>query len=282
MHLEMVEVNLVPDVDQSSMFVSLDIKLAEDTSLPSILNFKIPIDAQLQTAANRSSDGSLSSAEIEVTADGTWQEISLTTSSLEILIEYDDPNLTQEDDRWVFEFTWLSIYPLDSLYMVVEQPTESSDISTDGVLSRLSDETSNTVYYSGEMGSLDAGETWSLVLISAYDVDTLTNASLEVAPAMPIDENTDGRSPSPLDVVIWLLMTAVAILIIIVLYYWWFRVHVINKHNRIIHDIETMNPEKQVIFCHECGMLSQSGDDYCRNCGTQLRKVGRPTSPPQV
>jgi hypothetical protein len=33
-----------------------------------------------------------------------------------------------------------------------------------------------------------------------------------------------------------------------------------------------INPDKQAVFCHECGSRSRPGDSYCRSCGTELHR----------
>ena len=202
-HLEKLEVTLSPDVDQSTVTVNLDIILAEDTPLPKILSFQIPADAQLQSIANQLEDGTLSPAENKIATTDSWQDVELTASSLAFQINYIDPNLTEEDGRWIFDFEWLSIYPLDSLSIMAQLPSDISSISAVPSLIKLNDETTGAPYYSGEMGSVDAGESWSFSLIFTILADFVVDSSLEIVPAMPIDETTTGRTASPLSVVMW-------------------------------------------------------------------------------
>ena len=75
-----------------------------------------------------------------------------------------------------------------------------------------------------------------------------------------------------MSVAFWLLAVAFAMLIMVGLYYWWFRVNISHKGERVAQGIGITNPEKQAVFCHECGMRSKAGDSYCRNCGTELRE----------
>jgi ribosomal protein L37E len=50
-------------------------------------------------------------------------------------------------------------------------------------------------------------------------------------------------------------------------------VNITRKTGRIVQGVGIMNPEKQAVFCHECGNRSKVGDHYCRNCGTELRHL---------
>ncbi len=107
------------------------------------------------------------------------------------------------------------------------------------------------------------------------NIFTQTSPGLDVEAADPVDETTPGRSPSPLSVIMWLVTVAVAILILVGLYYWWFQVDLRDKRERFVQGAGIMNPEKQVVYCHECGKRSRIGDSYCSNCGTELRKPTR-------
>lgn len=97
----------------------------------------------------------------------------------------------------------------------------------------------------------------------------------QVEAAEPIDESTPGRAPSPLSVVIWLLVAALAVLILLGIYYWWFQGKTSDEPVRSVPGVGILNPEKQAVFCHECGMRSRPGDYYCSNCGTELRRLSR-------
>ena len=264
------------------MVVDLYLKLAENTPFPVELSFLIPENAQVQTVASQSGEDSQYPLEHDITTSDSWQVIQLTASSPEILIAYYDLNLTEENAIQRFEYEWLSFYACDSLEIIIQQPSTLSSLASNPALNLQSDETTGALTYAGEMGAVEAEKSWSLLLKYTNPAAFSTPSSAEVSPAMPIDGTTAGRSSSPLTIIVGLLIAAVIILIVLGLYYWWFRTNVAKRQTRIVQDVETQNPEKAVIFCHECGMLSQTGDGYCRNCGTQLRKVGKFSPPPDL
>lgn len=270
--LDSVTVNLWPESDRSSVLVTYEIKLSDTTSLPHELVFQIPADAQVQAVVSLDADDRPVSLEKEVIPNGLWQDIQFTTLSSTIRLEYYDPAIVKQDDLRLFEYQWLSIYRTESLSVFIEQPFGANEIMTDPPLSRINDDSRDRTYYTTEIGPVDVGELFSLTLQYVKNSANLAYPALEVSLAVPIDENTRGRTASPLSVVMWLLAVAVAVLILVGLYYWWFRVNIHNKRDHVVQGVGILNPEKQAVFCHECGMRSRTGDSYCRNCGTELRR----------
>jgi len=96
--------------------------------------------------------------------------------------------------------------------------------------------------------------------------------ALAVEPAVDVDEITPGKTPSPLSVVLWLLSFAVAVLLLVGVYFLWFHHKTREGQAHLVDGVGIRNPEKQMIFCHECGKRSSPGDIFCSNCGTELRR----------
>jgi len=265
-------VNLWPEHDRPSMLVIYEIDLAEDTPLPQDLVFQIPEDAELVTVSGRNPGGRLVVLDHTVTTIGDWQDVTFATDSLEIQMEYYDPNLIKQEEIRLFEFQWLSIYPVDLLQLIVRQPFGASEIQGEPSLGERIAGRSGMQYYLVEAGAVPAGELFTLSLRYIKNTANLSYPALEVLPLTPINADTPGRTPSPMQVVLWLVAVALAVLIMVGLYYWWFRVNITQKSDRITQGIGFTNPEKQAVFCHECGTRSKAGDSYCRNCGTELRQ----------
>ncbi len=271
-NLETVVVSLLPEYKQPSMLVIYDIQLAEDTPLPQELVLQIPVDAELVSISGRNPGGQLDLLEYDLNSIGDWQDIVFTTNSLDIQIEYDDPNLIKQEDVRLFDYQWLSIYSVEVLSLVVRQPFGASEVETQPSMGQKIDGRGGIQYYENTIGRVPAGELFELSLRYVKNTANLSYPALQVMPESPIDESTSGRTPPPESVALWLLAVAFAVLIMVGLYYWWFRVSYSQKSDRITQGVGIMNPEKQAVFCQECGMRSKAGDSYCRNCGTQLRQ----------
>jgi len=221
------------------------------------------------------------SQEGDAITTGDWQNIRFITPSPEIRIEYRDTNLIKQNDQREYIFEWQATYPVSSLIVILHPPYGASELDANPPLRASTDGGENPNQYAGEFGDLAAGETFSLHLRYTRNTTNLSYPALDVAPAMPLDETTAGRSASPLSVVLWLLVVALAVLISVGLYYFWFRVNSLEKRSRAYNSVRIINPDKNVIFCHECGMRSQAGDSYCRNCGTSLHQTNQKKRPPQ-
>lgn len=279
--LSSVEVSLFPEFNRPSMLVVFEIELDESNAVPKPMSFQIPKDAQLLAIYNREANNSVIQLEGEFELIGDWKSVQFTTTTHKIRIEYYDPNLIKQGNQRSFEFKWLSIYPVDEISVSLRQPLGASDVITEPNLGEKVAGSEGLDYYTADFGGVPAGSVFFLSLSYTKNTGNVAYPALEVEPALPINQEAAGRTPPPSSVVLWLLMVVVAVLIMVGLYYWWFRVNVLDKRERLVQGVGITNPEKQVIFCHECGMRSKPGDTFCSNCGTELRKPTQFERPPR-
>lgn len=282
--IDALDVQLLPEYEPESMLVIWKIGLSEDTSLPRELMVKIPAEAEIQSITLVENDGGqiLVNAEGEAITIGEWQNIRLTTTLPEVHMTYLDPNLTEENNQRIFNFSWISSYTVNTITINVYQPHGINDINTTPPLPLITDKTNPISQYTGELGAVSAGENFTFTLSYSNGAGTPAYPNLDVVPAMPVDERTTGRSASPLSVILWLIAVAVSILFLVGWYFWWIRKNIMEKRNRAYQGVGTMNLERQVVYCHECGMRSESNDNYCRNCGTALHQSTQRNQIPQI
>lgn len=255
------------------MLVVVDIELSTASPNPRMLTFQIPADSESLIVTQRITEGEQALLDYEVAEIGKWQDLRFSTDAQAIQIEYYDPNLVKEGDRRFFDYQWLSIYDVETLSLTVRQPFGAGEIQSDPPLGGGETGPDDANYYTHKVGSVPAGELFTLSLIYTKDTANLAYPALEVEPAAPVSDATAGRTPPPLSVITWLLTVAVAVLLLVSMYYWWFKSNVMKKQDRIVQGVGILNPEKQEVFCHECGMRSRPEDSYCCNCGTELRKT---------
>ncbi|MFW5713048.1 MAG: zinc ribbon domain-containing protein [Brevefilum sp.] len=232
----------------------------------------MPAEAESLNVFERSSDGEKIPLSYEASEDGFWEEIRFSTEARIIQIEYTDPNIVKLEDRRFYDFRWLSIYPVETLTLTARQPFGAGEIHTEPELEDTETGPDEAMYSTGKFGPISAEELFSLNLTYVKNTSNLAYPALEVEPAVPVTDATPGRTSSPLSVVMWLFTVAVAVILLVGLYYWWFKSNVMEKQDRIVQGVGIMNPEKQAVFCHECGMRSRPVDSYCSNCGTELRR----------
>ena len=261
------------------MLVRYEIQLDEGSRMPVDLTLQIPVDAQSLTISNLNEDNDTLGLQTDVEDIGLWKDVRFTTITRVIEVEYYDPNLVKEGEQRLFEFEWLSIYPVDSLSLTIRQPFGGSDIHSQPAMDEKFTGSGNIEYYTGELGSVPAGEVFTLSLMYTKNTSNPAYPALPVAPAMDVNETTPGKTPSPLSVVLWLLSFAVAVLVLVGIYYLWFHYKTREKQTHVVDGVGIRNPEKQMVFCHECGKRSSPGDIFCSNCGTELRRVDSFTKP---
>jgi hypothetical protein len=278
--LESVSLQLLPEFDQPSVYVIYEINLAETLPLPETLLIEVPPEAQILNVLNFTTQGRPVELSYEESQMGFWKDLRFSPAYPRIRIAYQDPNLIRQDSERLYTHQWLSIYPVKTLSVMIRQPQGASEIVSQPALNALADLLEGYQYYSADFGPIPAGELFTLTL--SYTKDTGAFPALSVAPAVPIDDTAQGRTPSPVSVILWLLLASVAIMIIVTLYHLWVRANLADKRERIVQGVGILNPEKQIYFCHECGMRSRLGDSYCSNCGTELRKPTPFDQPPSI
>lgn len=274
-NLDSVRIQLLPEYIQPTVLVIYEIFLAETISLPQDLTFEVPADVEVLRVINITTDDRPVELSYQKSPAGMWNNLQFTATTHHIRIEYQDPNLVRQGNQRLYEFRWLSLYPVRVFSVSVRQPLGASEIQSQPALSKLEDPLAEFTEYSAVFGAVPAGELFTLSFIYTKNPGDLASLSLPVEPASPINGNALGRTPSPASVILWLLIASVAVIIVVGLYYWRFLVNLSDERERVVQGVGIMNPEKQVFFCHECGMRSRVGDRYCNNCGSELRKISQ-------
>ena len=270
--LDSVSVQLLPEYTHPAVIVIYEINLDETLPLPQNLTINIPADAEIIavinfTRANRPVELTYQEARF-----GKWKDLQFTATTHRIRIDFQDPNLVRENNHRAYEFQWLSIYPTNFLSVTVRQPLGASVIQSQPSLQRLAESPDEHPEYGLTFGNISAGELFTLSFSYNKDTGDPANPALPVGPARPIDQDASGRAPSPIGVILWMLVVGVVILTITGLYYLRFRLKEAEKFEHIGQAVGIMNPERQTFFCQECGLRANIGDSYCSNCGTELRK----------
>lgn len=271
--LDSVSIHLLPEYIQPTVLVIYEIFLDESLPLPQELTFEVPVDVQVLNVINFTLEDRPVELVHEKSQIGNWKIVRFTATTDHIRIEYQDPNLVRQGNQRMYEFQWLSAYPVRALTVSVRQPLGASEIQSQPPLNKLEDLFEEYTDFSADLGAIPAGELFILSFSYTKDARDLAHPALPVEPASPINGNAPGRTPSPESVILWLLIASVAVVIVVGLYYWRFRINLTGKRKRVVQGVGVMNPEKQAFFCHECGMRSRAGDRFCYNCGTELRKM---------
>ena len=101
---DLIQVDIQPEYDRPDVLVTYKINLASDVSLPAELKLHIPVEsASPSSLVRRDMDGLLYPLPYTVNPAGQWLEISFTTSSSQVQLEYYDPNLVRNGRQRHFD-----------------------------------------------------------------------------------------------------------------------------------------------------------------------------------
>jgi hypothetical protein len=168
--VHLLEIDFWPEYDRPSMLVIYQITLSSQVSLPTELTFRIPtIAGEPNAVATQDNNGALVNVDYSRVVQGEWAYISFTASSPTIQLEYYDPNLEIVDTSRHFEYQWQDDYPVDNLFIKVQQPFKAREmqISPGMVGPGLLSDGMN--YYCTHLGT---AQTDSLIIIDYEIVDT--------------------------------------------------------------------------------------------------------------
>jgi len=271
--LENVEVLLIPEFDQLSILVSYNVTLAEDTPLPLQVSLQIPAHiSSLSRVGFNTEDGQFQATTYRLSPDADWTNVAFITESLSIQVEYYDPNVVKDGDRRSFLFTWMSQYDVSDFVFHLHMPIGASHVLMTPDLGSSQHYIEGFDCYNKSLGSVAAGEALTLELNYNESVNDLNYTALVVQAVEPIGEATAGRT-SDSNIIINLLMAIAGLALLgIVIYYWWYstrrRKMAIPEGRRAA----SVAPTTPLIYCQECGQRSAVGDQYCRNCGADLKR----------
>jgi hypothetical protein len=269
--LTTLQVQLWPEYDQPSMLVIFDFEVAPETSLPARVEFEIPRNANLIAVAALQ-NGDLINARFEepVTQDDAKLFAVIVESLTAHHFEYYQP-LARSADTRQFSFRWDGRYAVDEFSLRVQQPLDTTTLTTDPPLKPSQDSLDGLTYFANQPQRLDAGTPYPLNLEYQKTSEALTVPPTSVEPSQPLGEETAGRI-SANDY--WPYVAGVVGILLIAggvgYYYMTQRIQRFNPRRRQRPRREDAAANSEV-YCHQCGQRARAGDRFCRVCGTRLR-----------
>jgi len=261
-------IGIWPERTGQSVFVSMDLMLSADVSLPQALVLQIPTTAVIKSLLSVDDRGSVQQTNWEEVSGDYWKDIQFTATASNILIEYTDPTLVFFDQLRTYSFSWKANYMVNNLIVSIRQPFGAGNMVTHPDADGLE----GCCTYILNAGRVSAGTTYDATFHYVKDLENTDYPALSVSPVETVDENTSGRTILPSTVVVLMLAVALVLILLVGFYYWWFQRRYIKQEGPGTDRWLMRRSEQKAIFCHECGSRSQLGDAYCRNCGTELRK----------
>jgi hypothetical protein len=208
-----------------------------------------------------------------------------------IQIEYYDPRLTTSDSDRNYELIWMGDYPTGSLIVQLQQPIDAQQVITVPAATSSVQGSDGLVYHTIEFGPQPAGLPTSVNISYVKDTDTLSGERFIVQPSTPISENTSGRV-TIVDVLPWGLGIVGILLLGGGLWWYWqagreqpkTRRTKRGQRSRGRHPKPRFQSGSQResspsvsadtgVYCHQCGKRAETGDRFCRSCGSKLREI---------
>ncbi|MCL4561860.1 MAG: zinc ribbon domain-containing protein [Chloroflexi bacterium] len=273
------EVDLWPEYDRPDVLVIYRLTLDPTTPLPAQTGVFIPASVgDPYNLAYVGPDGNLYNLNYTRTAKGDLAEISFSTPSAQIQLEYYDSTLIKNGTSRKFTFHWPQNSPVGSLTMQVQQPLGATDMQITPSLGSGASGDGGLIYYTATVGPVAAETGFSLQLSYQKANDDLSLQSLKVQPSAPIDASTTGRLTLD-DVLPWII-GAFGILLIGGGGWWYWQSGRDNQPNRTRrrHELPAGKApagngvQPGAVYCHRCGKRAEPEDIFCRSCGARLRR----------
>ena len=277
--LAIFEVDIRPEFDDPSVLVIYHMVLSADTKLPAQITVHIPARAQKPSAVAwvDSADGSLYELKNSTVLNGDWIDVTMSTPAPEIQLEYYDPSLKKDGSVRSYQYQWDGGFEINELSINIEEPVGATDMVISPKLGSPQQGQNGVTYYYAKLGAVPLGTKFNIELQYTKSDDALSIEQLKVSSSGPLNENTSGRTT--LNEVMPKLLIVIGGLLIFGLFWWLQSVknHSPKKrpselrHKAVIKQI--LDEPETAEHCHECGTKAQPGDQFCRVCGTRLRKI---------
>ncbi|MDH3944564.1 MAG: zinc ribbon domain-containing protein [Anaerolineae bacterium] len=241
--IEAIDIGLWPEFDRPEMLVIYRIMLAEDTTLPVQVSFRIPTRAGEPHAV---ADDVTGDKAYSLNVQGEWTQVIFTAEGLFLQIEFYDPALDASSSPRHYDFEWPGDYAVTSSVINIKLPGDSDNVVISPSFGSGQTGEDGYLYYQAVAGELPAGEPFNISL----------------------DYERGG-----VDFQQWVVWGIGALGVVLI---GW------GGYRFMAASRASSNPSRHrrkpaasgtggARFCHSCGEATKKGDQFCRNCGTELR-----------
>lgn len=276
--LDSTIVQLWPEFDRPDMLVIYDFTLSAGTALPQDIDFRIPAEAEVAVVAVGQTSDTVTDQGIVhgERVDGAWKVVTIkSVSGPAIRLEYYD-SLQVNGSARHYVYTWPGDYATSNLIAIFQQPVDATDLVLNPAAASSQLDRNNLIYYQVNFASLAAGKTATLTADYQKTTDRLSKSLTLVEPSAPLDNNAQGKVTLSA-LLPWVIGGAGFLLIVVGLViglnYWRStnqQPNVRKRHAATRRQEESATED--VLYCPQCGKRAQPADQFCRTCGTRLRR----------
>lgn len=273
--LASLNIELWPEYDRPDMLVIYNATLSSEVSYPVEVNFRIPAAAEIHAVAVGTEPNTVGDVPYDRRINGSWAVISFTAALPAIQFEYYDPALRKEGPLREYEYQWPGDFGVETFAMRVQQPAEAESLRLSPDIGSPAPGGDGLLYHHVDVGSLAAGDTFSLSLEYQKESDALTRDSQIIQPSGPVSQGTPGRVDVQQVLSLVLALLGVAFIFGGVIWFWLSRrEQTASKSRRGRRAVRLKTAEEETnaqVYCHHCGKRAGPNDRFCRSCGTRLR-----------
>jgi hypothetical protein len=278
--LDKLQISIWPEYDQHSVLIIYQMNLSTTTSYPATLSIRIPSDAgEPNAVAARQVDGSLFTIDYSRQVVGEWAIITFTTTTPELQLEYYDPSLTKDGTARHFTYLWPGDYTVSQLSVQVQQPFDATQMRISPSLGQGSLGDSNLTYYTQDLGTVSAGQDFQISIDYQKASDVLSAENLPIEPSASIPQG----SVADINLKTWLPwvlgILGAGLIIGGIIWFWQSgRQQPASQPRRRrsrprAYQRETLSETSgDTVYCSQCGKRALPGDQFCRYCGSSLRR----------
>jgi len=283
--LSAMEIELWPEYDKPSVLVIFRGTVAPNVPLPVTLTFEIPSKFTPLAVAYQDPQGLLYDLKYTTTASVSTTALTFSVPTNSFQFEYYDTTLDTTTPSRKFNFGWRTSYPIQALSLVVQQPVNASNFSTTPK-TESSVGADGLTYFKQIRSNVSANEPITLEMAYTKNDSILTASTVKPPAAEPVSIATPAASSSNNQTLIITIIAALAVVAVFGGVVWAVRNReesaaspesAPRRHKEKGHPPrpKEVNPAKSgtaAAFCHQCGEPAAPDDNFCRKCGTQIRR----------
>jgi hypothetical protein len=275
--IETMTIDLWPDYDQESVLVLLTGTLPPTVALPAVVTIPLPADADLHVVARISQENNMvDDIAYEVGENG----VTFTTPDARFRVEYYMP-YTVEGSQRTFTYTWLASESVIQLELAVQEPLAATNMVTDPEAATVMvDSRDGLTYHILPVQPVPAAIPYVTTITYTMSEPTLTvnqAAPIVAAPATVPATIETAVSPTNWPLILGILGGGLILLALV----WQLATKQAQKKITPSPYSKSARPQTaspkvsatKARFCHQCGEPLVEGDNFCRKCGTAVKKL---------
>ena len=267
--LASLNIEIWPEYDRPAALVILRASLAEGVKLPATVTLRLPVASGGPSAVAHSTtaDGNLLSLKYERAKAGDYIAIKFETPDRFFHVEFYEPIPTADAAR-NFRYVWPGDLAADSVTVIVQEPVSATGVSVEPRLERLSTGQDGLRYRTADLGPLDAGKPFPIVVRytksdarpSADALKPQASVALAPATAPPPASLPAPAAAAASSLPEWAFPLAGLALLGLIgagsILWWWRRESKIRR------------PATR--FCAKCGAPQTTDNRFCGTCGAKV------------